>query len=171
MEHISWTIYDFKVCHKIFIMLVVEKENLPPQLQRDFFYAWDLQTSSSHIPATVGCNDLVPFIIPTSLVTQRRMQQLRRGTGATERHGSRLHTHLHNVLQRGELRWAAEMHHAILQLSYWHSHIILGLPLVVWGTAQAWINTWHYFFLSNKALESIYFSCSNLWFCRCALFF
>lgn len=27
--------------------------------------------------------------------------------------------HLHNVLQRGEFRWAAEMHHALLQMSYW----------------------------------------------------
>ena len=75
----------------------------------------------------LGCNDLVPFIIPTSWMT-RRWMRARWEPGVTGRNGSRLHRlpfalftgwHLHSVLQRGELRWAAEMHHTALQMSHW----------------------------------------------------
>lgn len=127
MELISWTIYDLKVCHKIFIMLVVEKENVSLLNYRGNLYAWDSQTSLSHLPATVGCDDLVSFIIPTSWVTRRRMSVALGNGSRGEKWFKVTHTssalftewHLHNVLQRGELRWAAEIHHAVLQMSYW----------------------------------------------------
>lgn len=49
------------------------------------------KTSLPHIPATVGCSDLVPFIIPTSW-TATEVDAVMSETGAAERNGSRLHT-------------------------------------------------------------------------------
>lgn len=43
------------------------------------------------LSATVGCNDSVPFIMPTSWMT-RRVDADVLGMGDTQRNGSRLHT-------------------------------------------------------------------------------
>lgn len=153
MELISWTIYDLKMCHKIFIILVVgNKKNIPLLNNRGNFYAWDPQTSLAHIPATVGCNDLVLFITPTSWTT-RGWTLLGFGTsGCWEERFKVTHTscdlftdwHLHNVLQRGELRWAAEMHRAVLQMSHWAS--------LCWAHGlNPWINTQHYSYFFPSA--------------------
>lgn len=125
MELISWTIYDLKGCHKIFIMPVVEKENLSTQLLRQF-----LCMRSANKFTIYTCYSLMQCFSPIHNPKQLDDTEVDAVVSGSEslRAGFKVtHTsfflfsewHLHNVLQRGEFGWAAEMHHAMLQMSYW----------------------------------------------------
>lgn len=172
MELISWTIYDLKVYHKIFIMLVVvEKENLPPQLQRKFLcmsfankftthtcYSWMQWFSPIHHPNQLGDTEADAAAL---------------GTGATERSGSRLHTlpllyllsDIYTMFYKG-VSWG-ELLRCIMPR--FRCHTELHYTELTVGCLRYSSDMSQYIsllFFSNKALDSTHISYFSLWFCR-----
>lgn len=90
MELISWTIYDLKVCHKIFIMPVVAKGNVSLQLQRQF-----LCMSSANMFTAYTCYSWTQWFGPIHHPNQlgdTGVDGVALGMGAVDRNGSRLRT-------------------------------------------------------------------------------
>lgn len=133
MQLISWSFYNLKVCHKKKItMLVVEKQNLSSQLQRQF-----LCMRFANKFNTYTCYSWMRWF--------SRIQSCW-GTGASERNGSRSHTlpllyllsDIYTMFYKG-VSWG-ELLRCIMPCFRCHTELHYTV-LNVWSTAQMRINT------------------------------